>query len=302
MSFNFDIYTGHFGLTKKPFTLVPDPDFVFWSRAHLKAKAILEYGLVNRSPITMVTGEIGSGKTTLLRHMLSKSSDELTIGLIANAAASDRADLMRLVLHALGQPVGETVVSYAALYHQLEALLVEEYGQGRRVVLIFDEAQNLDRDALEHLRMLTNINFADHELVQMVLFGQPELRDMVMRPDMRQLAQRISANVFLPSLSEADVRAYIEHRLGVAGAKRRLFDLDTMPLIFEITGGTPRLVNQLCDFALLYAFVDETPTVTPATIRRILEDELFLCADRGQPLRLVRPAGLAATRGTDDIN
>ena len=303
MNFNFEIYTTHFGLNKRPFTLVPDPDCVYWSPAHLKAKAVLEYGMVNRAPITMVVGEIGSGKTTLVRELLNQIEEEMTVGFIANAAPVDLADMMRLILHSLGQDnLNEGETTYPALYRRLEAFLVDEYAKGRRVVLIFDEAQNLGRDALEHLRMLTNINFSHHELVQLVLVGQPELRDIVMRSDMVQMAQRISASVFLPALREQDVQAYIEHRLAVAGATRPLFDPDTFPLIFEVTGGTPRLVNQLCDFSLLYAYADESPTVTVQTIQRVLDDNLFFCAGRGRPLRLVHTGEDDTVRGRDDTH
>ena len=298
MNFSFDIYLEHFGLTKRPFTLVPDPEFVFWSKQHRKAQAILEYGLVARAPVTMVTGEIGSGKTTLLRDLLRKIDEDLLVGMIANAAPTDRADMLRLVLHALGQEASETA-SYTALYRTLETLLVAEYGKGRRVVLIFDEAQNLGRDSLEHLRMLTNINFADHELVQLVLVGQPELQDIMMRSDMTQMAQRISASVYLKGLTENDVGDYIGFRLEVAGAQEAIFEPDTFPLIYRTTHGTPRLINQLCDFALLYAFVEEQKTVTVEAIEGVLDDNLFFCAGRGKPLRLVQADTPGAARDID---
>ena len=294
MNFNFEIYLEHFGLRKRPFTLVPDPEFVFWSRQHGKAQAILEYGLVARAPITMVTGEIGSGKTTLLRELLRKIGDDLLVGFIANAAPADRADMLRMVLHALGEDPSETA-SYTALYKALETLLVEEYGKGRRVVLIFDEAQNLGRDSLEHLRMLTNINFAEHELVQLVLVGQPELQEIMMRSDMTQMAQRISATVYLKGLTREDVGDYVTHRMAIAGATEPVFEADTFPLIYDTTGGTPRLINQLCDFALLYTYVEERRTVSVATVQGVLDDNLFFCAGRGRPLRLVQAGDGAGT-------
>ncbi|EBA14285.1 ATPase [Roseobacter sp. SK209-2-6] len=287
MNFNLNIYLDHFGLNRRPFTLVPDPDFMFWSRAHKKAKAILEYGLISRSPITLVTGEVGSGKTTLLRDLLQNIGDELLIGLISNATATDRSDLMRLILGALGEEIREED-SYATLNRRLEELLVEEYSKGRRVVLIFDEAQNLGQESLENLRMLTNINFADHELVQLVLVGQPELRDIIMRSDMTQLAQRISASVFLPRLTDVDVETYITHRLNIAGAQHQIFLPETFAKIRQATGGIPRLINQLCDFALLYAFELGVQTVDETAIQEVLDDNLFFCAGRGNPLRLVQ--------------
>lgn len=287
MNFSFDIYLEHFGFDRRPFTLVPDPDFVFWSRTHKKASAVLQYGLIARAPITLVTGEVGSGKTTLLRDLLKTVSDDLLIGLISNSTATDRADLMRLILTSLEQEYGEEE-PYAALSRRFEEFLIEEYGKGRRVVLIFDEAQNLGRDSLEQLRMLTNINFAEHELVQLVLVGQPELRDIIMQSNMTQLAQRISASVFLPRLGDADVESYVNHRLRVAGATNEIFLPETFAKIRQVTGGIPRLINQLCDFSLLYAFEAEQQFVDSAIVQEVLDDQLFFCAGRAHPLRLVQ--------------
>lgn len=294
MSFNLDVYLDHFGLNRRPFTLVPDPRFVYLSRQHRKVQALLEYGLMARAPVTMVVGEVGAGKTTLLRQLLEKVGNELVVGFVANAAPTDRADMLRLSLHALGVEADDSA-SYSTLYKTLETYLVEQYAQGRRVVLIFDEAQNLGRDSLEHLRMLTNINFGDHELVQLVLVGQPELQDIIMRSDMTQLAQRVSASVYLKGLQEEDVGAYIRHRLEIAGTTREVFEPETFSLIFDVTGGVPRLINQLCDFSLLYAFVEERETVDVATIQSVLDDNLFFCAGHKRPLRLIEtPEGVSA--------
>lgn len=294
MNFDIDIYLDHFGLKKRPFTLVPDPSFVYWSPQHRKVQAVLEYGLLSCAPITMVTGEVGSGKTTLLRDLLRKFDDTLHVGYIANAAPSDRSDMLRLVLHALSVEIDENA-SYATLYKRLESLMVEEYGKGKRVVLIFDEAQNLGRDSLEHLRMLTNINFAEHELVQLVLVGQPELQDIMMRSDMTQMAQRISASVHLKALGAGDIGPYINARLKIAGTEREIFDPATFPLIYKVTGGTPRLINQLCDFALLYTFSEGRHVVSPEDVQMILDDNLFFLAGHGKTLRLVEPEeGLGA--------
>ncbi|MEM7731343.1 MAG: AAA family ATPase [Pseudomonadota bacterium] len=277
MSFSIEKILDHFGLSKRPFSLAPDPDFLFLSAAHQRAKSALEYGLVARSPITLVTGAIGAGKTLLLRDFMNHIEEDLRIGLVANASPADRTEMLRLILYALGQkpPDGD---SYATFYAALEAFLVDEYRDGRRVVLIFDEAQNLDWSSLEHLRMLTNINFAEHELVQLMLIGQSELRDMIMRPDLRQLAQRVSASMHLPGLSRDDVGSYITHRLALAGAAYEIFDEPTHALIYEATGGTPRLINQLCDYALLYAFAEGETTVTAEAVNTVTEDGVLLVA------------------------
>lgn len=299
MSFTLQSVLDHFGLEKRPFTLVPDPEFLFMSSQHLRAQAVLDYGIMSCAPITLITGDIGAGKTTILRELLTRSPEDLNVGLIANAAPADRVEMLRLILFSLGQVAMETD-SYANLYAQLEVFLVEEYRAGRRVVLVFDEAQNLDRNSLEHLRMLTNINFAEHELVQLVLIGQPELQETVNRSDLKQLAQRISAHVFLSGLTEEDVSAYIKHRLAVAGLERDVFEPDTFRMIFERTGGTPRLVNQLCDYALLYAYGDGEQTVSIATLEKVLEDDFMMSFGRERPLRLVpSEADDHVTRGQD---
>ncbi|MEO0771799.1 MAG: AAA family ATPase [Pseudomonadota bacterium] len=275
MSFSIDKILDHFGLTKRPFSLAPDPAFLFMSAAHQRAKSALEYGLVARSPITLVTGEIGAGKTLLLRDFMNEIEEDVRIGLVANASPADRTEMLRLILYALGRvpPEGD---SYATLYDALEGFLVDEYREGRRVVLIFDEAQNLDWSSLEHLRMLTNINFAEHELVQLMLIGQSELRDMIMRPDLRQLAQRVSASVHLPGLTREDVGAYIAHRMALAGADHPVFEEPTHDLIFDATQGTTRLINQLCDYALLYAFAEGETVVNADAVNTVTGDGVLL--------------------------
>jgi general secretion pathway protein A len=219
----FDLYTQHFGLTARPFALVPDPDFLFWSPAHRRAYAMLEYGVLTHSPITLITGEVGAGKTTLLHQLLRSLPPEVRVGLISNPSGS-RAELLRWVLMALDLPAAPDE-TYVDLFSRFQAHLINEYAKGRRVVLIFDEAQNLGREALEELRMFTNINSGKDELLQLVLVGQPELREIVRRPDMRQFAQRVASNFHLSEMDLPTVRAYIAHRLNIAGRTRRIFSL-----------------------------------------------------------------------------
>lgn len=280
---SFDIYTAHFGLTERPFSLVPDPEFLFWSRAHRRAYAMLEYGLVTRAPITLITGEVGAGKTTLLHHLLRSVEDDLRIGMIANAHG-DRGELLRWVLLALAQPAPPQA-SYVDLFGQFQAYLVAEYAAGRRVILIFDEAQNLSRESLEELRMLTNINSNKDELLQLVLVGQPELRDMVRRPDMAQFAQRVTASFHLPPMEAPMVGDYIRHRLHVAGRDEEVFSEEAITMIRELTGGVPRLVNQLCDMAMVYAFAKNEFHVDPQTLTQLLEDGVFFGGGAMLPLQ-----------------
>lgn len=295
MATTLDIYTGHFGLQARPFSLVPDPDFLFWSAAHRRAYSMLEYGLVTRAPITLLTGEIGAGKTTLLHHMLRDVEEDVRIGLISNAHG-DRGELLRWVLLSLGLPAAPTD-TYVDLFGRFQDFLVSEYAQGRRVVLVFDEAQNLSRESLEELRMFTNINAGKDELLQLVLVGQPELRDMVRRPDLRQFAQRVASAVHLPAMDGPGVRAYIRHRLAVsagpdpeAQAKAAdIFGISACDLIYEVTAGVPRLVNQLADLAMVYAFSKGQKRVLRLTVQQVLDDGVFFAA-RLPPAATAPPA------------
>lgn len=273
MSHNLSIYLEYFGLTERPFSLVPDPEFLYWSNAHKHAFAVFEYGIMSRSPITLITGDVGSGKTTLLHRLLKALGDEIKVGLISNAHGS-RDELMRWVLLALGEDAPETA-SYVTLFGQFERFLISEYAEGRRVVLIFDEAQNLSSESLEELRMFTNINSNKDELLQLVLIGQPELRTMILQPNLTQFAQRVAASFHLRALSEDAVFPYIEHRMSVAGAKQSYFDSDAAKRIHSATRGVPRLINQLCDLALLYVYTDSGDKVTIETVDQILKDGVF---------------------------
>ncbi len=284
---SLDIYIEHFGLRERPFSLLPDPDFMYWSPNHRWTYTMLEYGLLTRAPITLITGEIGAGKTTLLQHLLRNIGGDVKIALISNAHG-ERGELLRWVLMAMGLPAGPED-SYVDLFARFQASLIEEYSKGRRVILIFDEAQNLSRESLEELRMFTNINANKDELLQLILVGQPELRDIVRRPDMIQLAQRISSSFHLAAMDAPSVRAYIDHRVKAAGSETSLFSPAATELIHERSGGIPRLVNQLCDLSLVYAFTDGHKRVTEATVRRVLQDGVFFAGDLHEP-----PAASAA--------
>ncbi|WP_341213297.1 AAA family ATPase [uncultured Limimaricola sp.] len=267
------IYMEQFGLDQRPFSLVPDPDFLFWSPGHRRAYTMLEYGLYTGAPITLISGDVGIGKTTLLHHLLKQVGEDITIGMIANAHGG-RGDLLRWVLMALDQTTTPES-SYVDLFKQFQTFLIDEYAEGRKVVLIFDEAQNLDRETLEELRMFTNINANKDELLQLILVGQPELRTLVRRPDLTQFAQRIAASFHLSAMDEATVTAYIHHRMERAGAGRRIFTPEATSRIFGATQGIPRLVNQLADFALIYASSDDLDEVDGTTIENVLRDGVF---------------------------
>jgi len=277
--FVIGFYTEYFGLHARPFTLVPDPDFLFWGPVHRGAFAMMEYGMMTQAPITLITGEVGAGKTTLLHYLLRSVEDDVIVGLVANTQG-DRGEILRWAMLALDQrsEPGET---YVDLFSRFQSYLIAQYAAGRRVMLIFDEAQNLSREALEELRMLTNINSGRDELLQLVLVGQPELREIVSAPDLTQFAQRVSASFHLKAMDAEAVSGYITHRLSVAGAKREIFSPDVRQLVFEATGGVPRLVNKLCDMALVYAYSADSPVVDASIVEQVIEDGMLV----GAPVR-----------------
>ena len=277
-----NFYHDHFGLHERPFALAPDPEFLFWSPEHRGAYAMLDYGLGTRSPITLLTGEIGAGKTTLVHHFIDGLDDDVTIGLIANARPGVN-DVLRRVCAALSLTVVPGADS-SDLFAEIQTFLIGQHKLGRRVLLIIDEAQNLTRDALEDLRMLTNINSGRDEVLQLLLVGQPELRAMVRRPDLVQFAQRVAASYHLPRLDVASTGGYIASRIKRAGGNPGIFSRQAAELVHEATNGVPRLINQLCDLALTYAFAENAQMVKRDTVARVLADGVFFgAADPADP-------------------
>ncbi|HPD93338.1 MAG: AAA family ATPase [Rhodobacter sp.] len=266
-------YLDHFGLRERPFALAPDPEFLFWSPEHRGAYAMLDYGLSTRAPITLLTGEIGAGKTTLLHHFIDTMDDAVTIGMISNARPGVN-DVLRRVCAALGLDVPAGGDS-ADLFAVIQTFLLDEHRKGNRVLLVIDEAQNLNRDALEDLRMLTNINAGRDEVLQLLLVGQPELRAMVRRADLIQFAQRVAASYHLPKLDAAATGGYIASRIRQAGGNPNIFSRQAADLVHQATGGVPRLINQLCDLALTYAFAEGATMVKRETVACVLRDGVF---------------------------
>jgi type II secretory pathway predicted ATPase ExeA len=261
------VYEEFFRLRSRPFLTVPDPDFLYWSEAHMLAFTMLRYGLMTRAPLTVITGEIGAGKTTLLRKLLQEVPQDLDIGLISNMQAG-RGELLHWVMLALGEDTIED--SYVRLFARFQKYVIDSYAAGRRVALVFDEAQNLDIDTLEELRMLSNINSDKDELLQIILLGQPQLRDLIDDPRLVQFRQRISADFHLDTMSVDEVENYITHRLNIAGANWRIFPYNTCRLIHSATRGVPRLVNILCDVLLVYAYSADEKVVSERTVREFL--------------------------------
>ena len=273
-----ELYTKHFGFRERPFSLSPDPDFMFWSKSHNRAFAVLEYGLVTNAPLTVVTGEVGTGKTTLIQALLKRVDDTITLGLISNAQG-DRGDLLRWVLNALDVPLPEHQ-DYVSLFQHFQDFVLDEYAAGRRVALIIDEAQNLGPEMLEELRMLTNINSGKDELLQLILSGQPELRQLITRPELRQFAQRVSATFHIDPFNRADTHEYVRHRLQYVGGTGDEIEPLAVRHIHDHAEGIPRMINKLSDLALVYAASSDEKTVGPAIVREVFKDGLVLKSER----------------------
>jgi type II secretory pathway predicted ATPase ExeA len=263
------MYEKFYGLNSRAFAVVPDPRFLYWAGPHRLAFAMLEYGIVNHAGFTVITGEIGAGKTTLIQHLLSKLPGDINVGLLSNIQGG-RGELLEWVLMAFDQ---EFEGSYVALHKKFQTFLNKQLELGKRTVLIIDEAQNLGLDALEQLRMISNVNTYDRELLQIVLSGQPQLKQLLSAPELAQFVQRISSDFHLTLLGRNEVIGYIGHRLRVAGATRPLFTEAACELISYATHGTPRLINILCDTALLYGYAADSPMVTSEIVQKVLEDK-----------------------------
>ncbi|MBK8161341.1 MAG: AAA family ATPase [Rhodospirillaceae bacterium] len=278
------MYQKFFGMRDKPFSLLPDPAFLFLSKKHSTALSMLEYSLAGHAGFCAITGEIGSGKTTLIRALLRRIGRDITLGLISNTHASQK-NIATWALAAFGQqaPGG----SESDVYRELMQYLINEYAAGRRCVLVVDEAQNLTIESLEELRLLSNINSDSDLLLQIILVGQPELLEKLKRPELRQFAQRISISYHLKALSFEETKMYISHRLNVAGASGALFSDMAIGGVQYFSGGVPRVINSICDMALVYCFADEKRVVDLDIVLRVISDRqasgLASFAGVGQP-------------------
>ena len=265
------MYERHFGFTLKPFALTPDPAFLYASRQHAMALTMLEYGLESQAAFSLLTGDIGSGKTTLVRRLLQQLGNQVAVGLISNTHARFKS-IHGWALSALGiVAAGDSDI---AVYDALVDFFVREYGKGRRTLLILDEAQNLSVDALEELRLLSNVNSEKDLVLQILLVGQPELRAKLSRPELRQFAQRVSVDFHLRPLDREETHAYIHHRINVAGGSNSVFLPEAIEFMYARTQGVPRLLNQLADFALVYAFADGRTSIDAALISQVVRDRI----------------------------
>jgi type II secretory pathway predicted ATPase ExeA len=263
------MYESFYGLSERPFSIQPDPSFLYMGKRHSLAYTMLEYAINSRAGFTVICGHIGCGKTTLIRRLLDELDDEVKVGLVTNTHP-DLADLTEWIMLAFGLPYDG--LSPVARYDAFQRFLIGEYAKKNRVVLIVDEAQNLNPAAMESLRMLSNINADKDQLLQVVLVGQPQLRDLLRRPELQQFAQRVAADFFIPPLNSIEVGDYITHRLKVAGRERQLFTPFATAKIARAAHGIPRSINILCDMALVYGFAAQAPMIDVQVIDEVLSD------------------------------
>jgi general secretion pathway protein A len=265
------MYKDYFRLSEMPFSIAPDPRFLFMSDRHREALAHLLYGVQGEGGIVLLTGEVGTGKTTICRSMLEQLPDNIDVAFILNPLMSAE-ELLETVCEEYHIPVAGERRGIKAFVDAIHTRLLEANAQGRRAILIVDEAQNLDPLVLEQLRLLTNLETNTRKLLQIILIGQPELQDLLARPEMRQVAQRVIARYHLAQLNQHEVNAYVSHRLRVSGAAQQIFPPTLIKQLYRATGGVPRLINLICDRALLGTYVQGQQQVSTVTLRQAINE------------------------------
>jgi general secretion pathway protein A len=278
------MYQHHFGLAEAPFSIAPDPRYLYLSQRHQEALAHLLYGVSGDGGFVLLTGEVGAGKTTVCRCLLQQIPASCDVAYIFNPKLTVEELLSTICVEfGIAYPSGNASVK--VFVDCINAYLLEAHAKGRHTVLIIDEAQNLSADVLEQMRLLTNLETNERKLLQIILLGQPELALMLERPELRQLSQRIVARYHLGPLTKSEVAAYVRHRLEISGARRTLFPAALMGRLYRLSGGVPRVINVLCDRALLGTYVQGKERVDRATLAQAAREVFHL----EQPRSLVRP-------------
>jgi type II secretory pathway predicted ATPase ExeA len=278
------MYEKFYNLKERPFQILPDPSFLYMSKAHSVALTLLQYSIQNRQGFTVITGEVGCGKTTLINRLLQDIDQKLTIGLI-NFTHNSFGELAEWMMMAFGLDYkGKSKVE---LYDDFVKFLISEYAAGRPVVLIVDEAQNMGVRGLEEVRMLSNVNAQKEHLLHLILVGQPELRELLQQPELRQLTQRVSVAYHIGRLTPREVHDYITHRMEVAGGAPGIFAAEAIRIVAHASEGIPRLINTLCDLALVYGFSEGRPVIDRQVMRGVIQDRVRMGLPVGK-LRRVR--------------
>ena len=259
------MYNEYFGFKESPFSIAPDPRYLYMTEQHREALAHLVYGLNSEGGCILLTGEVGTGKTTVCRCLLEQIPEQSNIALVFNPKVT-ATELLATICDELGIEYPEGENSVKTYIDRINAFLLQANAAGQKTVLIIDEAQNMDSTVLEQLRLLTNLETNQRKLLQIIVLGQPELLEILSRDNMRQLAQRITARFHLNPLSRNEMKAYISHRLAVAGSNVQLFDEKTVKRLFQLSNGVPRIINIICDRALLGAYVENKARVDVQTL------------------------------------
>lgn len=292
------MYESHYGFEIKPFSIVPNPNIVFLNENYQNALSYMRYGLKERVGFILLTGEIGAGKTTLIRYLLSAMDEQMDIGVIFNTNFSSD-QVFRWILSEF-----EIISDSMEKERQLELLyefLIDRYAKRRHVLLIIDEAQNLSNDALEDIRMLSNLQTNDQILLQIMLVGQPELRKRLASPNLRQLAQRIAVSYHLPPLTEDQTYLYVAYRIEAVGGQSSLFTPEAVKLIHDSSGGIPRTINLLCDAALVYGYADDLQRIDESTVKLVLADRICILDPKNHVNDVEPPQRIESPGETDDL-
>lgn len=267
------MYLSYFGLQEKPFSISPNPHYLFLSERHKEALAHLTYGLGEDGGFVLLTGEVGTGKTTITRNMLEQLPENTQVAMIHNPALSE-LELLASICDELSIDYDAKNATLKSLTDVIKKHLEANHNAGGHTILIIDEAQLLAPDVLEQLRLLTNIETNHKKLLQIVLIGQPELQALLKRNELRQLAQRITARYHLLPLTQGQTAAYIKHRLHIAGCDKGIFSLDAMQTVHQLTGGVPRLMNLVCERALVGAFAKQQLVVDSKIVEKSATEAL----------------------------
>lgn len=281
------MYTRYFGLKEKPFAIPPNPRYLYMSELHREAFAHLTYGISSDGCFILLTGEVGTGKTTICRCLLDQLPEKTDVALILNPKLNS-LELLESICEELKIPQNDAPPSTKKYIDQLNHYLLQSFAEGRNTALIIDEAQNLDIDVLEQLRLLTNLETNTAKLLRIVLIGQTELREILNKPELRQLKQRVTSRYHLTALQPQEVKTYIQHRITVAGGGRTpLFTDRAIKLIIKLTKSLPRLINILCDRALLGAYAENEECVNKLIVTKAGEEIFFHTKDQKKSKTLI---------------